>query len=244
MGKRNNVSTQSVRVSKGKYSPTMEVGIIECDTTNNPITIVLPNILSSNADDIGYSLVIQDVGNNASNNNITILVSGREKVNGATSLVINTDGGVVKGNPFGDFYWSFSSSNTSGGGGGDTIKPEKTYRANISVAKGGAITETILRNDYEATASYEELSLGVLGVTHPDVTANSKVTVFGEKIVFDGNYDITDRRICRVLSVIEGAFILGCYFNDSEAVSYNNRSQISQYFNDNETWIQFSNPQT
>lgn len=110
------MSRQTIQI-EGTYNPTLDIGVILVDTTNSPANITLPNILSSNADDIGYKLIIQDISENASNNNIVIHSSPNEEVNGASSVNISMNGGAMVFEPFANKYWvAYPLSLSSSGG--------------------------------------------------------------------------------------------------------------------------------
>lgn len=96
---------QTVKISGGEYAPTMDVGVIEVDTSTSSSTIYLPNIIGSTADSIGYKLVIVDISNNASVNPITIVCSNGQKVNGSNFILLNNNGVTAGFIPFGNFYW-------------------------------------------------------------------------------------------------------------------------------------------
>jgi hypothetical protein len=100
----NQNSYQSALIS-GNYSPTMDIGVIICDTTNDVANILLPSIINSNADQIGYRVIIQDGSNSASVNNIVITAVDGDLINGQSSLTINTNGGAIALMPFASKYW-------------------------------------------------------------------------------------------------------------------------------------------
>jgi hypothetical protein len=108
---------QSVLIS-GDYSPTTDVGVVICDTTNDVANILLPSIINSNADQIGYQVVIQDGTNSASINNIVITSVNGELINGLTSVTIDTNGGAIMLVPFASKYWI---AYPIGGGGSDGL---------------------------------------------------------------------------------------------------------------------------
>lgn len=151
------VARQSYSLNGGSYSPTLDVGIIECNTSEKNCTIHLPNILSSNADDLGYKLFIQDVGNNASNNNIRIITSSREKVNGQKEFVINTNGGAVMLTPFGDFYWVASNAG-QGSGGGSQKRLVATLRETNPL--GSDPTQIDIENSITGTIVWSRIATG------------------------------------------------------------------------------------
>lgn len=71
--------------------------VLKCDTTLGPVTVNLKQIPANYWSTL-YRLFIKDYGNNAATNNITIVAPTGFKVNGASTLVISTNGaaGVVQ----------------------------------------------------------------------------------------------------------------------------------------------------
>lgn len=65
--------------------------VLECNTTLAAVTVNLKQI-PANYWSTMYRLFIKDYGNNAATNNITIVAPTGYKVNGASSLIINTNG--------------------------------------------------------------------------------------------------------------------------------------------------------
>lgn len=69
------------------YTVTFEDDIIGVDTSNNPVTITLPEI-----QDIGGKIyIITDEGGNAGINNITVETTGSDLILGETEVIINSD---------------------------------------------------------------------------------------------------------------------------------------------------------
>lgn len=236
MGRKNIVSTQSVRLTGGVYSPTMDVGFIECDTSSNPITIILPNILSSNADDIGYQLNIQDVSGNASNNNITIKPSKTEKINGKTMLVMSNDGEVVSGRPFGDFYWSLNSFS----GGSSVSSNELIYRAILHKTKSGAPTANVIRNDYDSTPKYSEAfqSIGNLEINWSEIKAGFTLIKSFERILTYEGASINRMYIADAGIASEGTGYIKTFFGDASLSSYKFSAQLSAVLNGVNSWVE------
>jgi hypothetical protein len=130
------MNRQSVLIS-GDYSPTMDVGAIICDTTNDVANILLPSIINSNADQIGYQVVIQDGTNSASVNNIIITAVGGELINGLPSVTIEKNGGSIALIPFASKYWIAFPIDSSLG----KLKYQGTWNANTNtptLGNGGA----------------------------------------------------------------------------------------------------------
>ena len=44
---------QTIAINGGAYSPTLDIGVIEVNTSTSPTTITLPNVLNSFADAVG-----------------------------------------------------------------------------------------------------------------------------------------------------------------------------------------------
>lgn len=70
-------------------------GIINVDTSVNPVLIVLPNINNSGYANTNKGFIINDISNNAATNNITI-VATNNSVNSTSSVVVSNDGGTAK----------------------------------------------------------------------------------------------------------------------------------------------------
>jgi hypothetical protein len=129
---------------QGTYNPTLDFGVILCNTTNFPTNITLPNIESSTADKIGYQVVIQDEADNASNNLITIYASNGELINGKSSIQINVNGGALKLEPFANKYWVAYPVGTGAGGQGLLEVPVTFLQVGTNYfAKMGAIVPLI-----------------------------------------------------------------------------------------------------
>jgi hypothetical protein len=91
--------------------------IINIDTTHGEVQVILRNIRNSGILQYQPLLSINDGGNNASVNNITIYPSGGDIINDSASFVINTDGGNSVLNISNINQWLTTSSQPSGGGG-------------------------------------------------------------------------------------------------------------------------------
>lgn len=68
--------------------------VLTCDTSGGPITINMPAIADLGGF-LNLEVVIVDVGNNASVNNITVNASGTDLINSAANNIINTNRAIV-----------------------------------------------------------------------------------------------------------------------------------------------------
>jgi hypothetical protein len=92
--------------------------IVNIDTTNGEVHVILRNIRNSGILQYQPLLAINDGGNNAETNNITIYPSQGDIINDSTSYVINTNGANTLIDISNINQWVVSSSQSSGGGGG------------------------------------------------------------------------------------------------------------------------------
>lgn len=69
-----------------------EDDVLDIDTTGGIANIYLPNIIQSGALLVRKRIYINDVGNNASVNNINIITLGGDKINGLSSLALSDNG--------------------------------------------------------------------------------------------------------------------------------------------------------
>ena len=95
--------------------------IINIDTTNGAVDVILRNIQNSGILQFQPLLSINDGGNNASVNNITIYPSEGDLINDSASFVINTDGGNSSLQISNINQWLTTSSQQGGGGGGTLL---------------------------------------------------------------------------------------------------------------------------
>jgi hypothetical protein len=70
-------------------------GTINVDTSVNAVTIILPNILNSGYFGTAKGYVINDISDNASVNNITIVAAGNS-VNSTSFVLLNHDLHICK----------------------------------------------------------------------------------------------------------------------------------------------------
>jgi hypothetical protein len=85
--------------------------VINVDSTQNAVTIILPNIANSGLLLYITRLFINDVGNNAATNNIAIKPN-HDKINNDSSFVISTNGESVDMIPCSNTEWLCNSSNS------------------------------------------------------------------------------------------------------------------------------------
>jgi hypothetical protein len=106
---------QTIQVRGGSHYPTLDVGVIEVDTSTLASVIYLPNIFESSALANNYKIVIVDISNNASTNPITVIASNGQKINGSTSILLNNDGVTAGFVPFANQYWigNYDAGNSS-----------------------------------------------------------------------------------------------------------------------------------
>jgi len=79
--------------------------ILSIDTSVNPVTVYLPNILQSGLDLFPKTITILDASDNAGTNNITILGINGDEVNGGLPTVISVNGAGAKCSILGKNGW-------------------------------------------------------------------------------------------------------------------------------------------
>jgi hypothetical protein len=87
-------STKFINVSRvvtGTVNVEDSDQVLDCDTTSSAVTVNLKQIPANYWSTL-YRLYVKDYGNNAATNNITIVAPAGYKINGANSLIINTNG--------------------------------------------------------------------------------------------------------------------------------------------------------
>ena len=99
------------------YNLNCQDDVLNVDTSSGTITIILPNIINNGLNFKPKRFYINDVGNNASVNNITIACLTGNTVNSAVSTLLNVNGDSAEVFQSSDTEWfvSKSSSNTSRG---------------------------------------------------------------------------------------------------------------------------------
>lgn len=231
------IGKQTHVVNGGAYSVPTNVGVVLCDTSKGACYITLPNILSSRADALGYRVIIQDIGNNASVNNITIVVSKpNEKVNGQSNVVISTNGGASLVNPFGDFYWIATNI------GGSTDK-FKYYKAILQQGKGGApvITYEIENTFGEAPVFATPPAQGTFPATLTGIIAGRTIIRSTPFVpTFDGEGFLSDKR--NIIGIIDhdDAFQIITWDDFPSSPFYKNK--VDNVLNGVDTWIEIIAP--
>lgn len=134
----NNIRTVSALVPlTGNVFP--DDVVLNCDSNTGAITINLLSI-PSNYWNTTYKLYINDIGNNASTNNITINAQGTQTINGASFIKITNNGGAVLIRIIDNER--YIATYNSAGGGYDTIQDEGvalTQRKIINFIGNGVI---------------------------------------------------------------------------------------------------------
>jgi hypothetical protein len=97
-----------------------EDDVLDIDTTGGIANIYLPNIIQSGALLVRKRIYINDVGNNASVNNINIITLGGDKVNGLSSLAL-ADNGISTEIVITNRTEYIANLSTDNGGGGGTV---------------------------------------------------------------------------------------------------------------------------
>ena len=99
------------------YNLNCQDDVLNVDTSSGTITIILPNIINNGLNFKPKRFYINDVGNNASVNNITIACLSGNTVNSAVSTLLDVNGDSAEVFQSSDTEWfvSKSSSNTSRG---------------------------------------------------------------------------------------------------------------------------------
>lgn len=141
--------------------------IINIDSTNGEVHVILRNIRNSGLLQFQPLLSVNDGGNNASVNNITIYPSEGDVINDNTEFVINTDGGNCILQISNINQWVVSSTQTSGGGGG-----------NLQL-DGGADISTSLTKIADINGNISPLQISTDSVTNKGGSGDAESTAFG-----------------------------------------------------------------
>lgn len=199
--------TNNIRyVTAGQHLITMADDIINCDSAQGAIILVLPNISGSGILSTGKCFKINDTANTAATNNITLVGTSGNKINDGATVIINTNGqsGYVKCLGLNDYIYDAPSSGGGGGvqsvvaGTGITVDntdpanpvvalPYKSYVALLTQTGTNAPTAVVLENTlgispvyaYGGVGSYTLTSTGtfVLGKTYAFIQNNSTLNV-------------------------------------------------------------------
>lgn len=167
--------------------------ILNIDTTLGAVTLILQNIRVSGIMLNPRCIYINDVGNNASVNNITILASGGDIVNNGPSVLVQTNGANAKCNVANQTEWSVQGVgiSTSGITGIGTINRIAKFTApsiigdsllfdnGISVGIGTIIPEATSLVDITSTTK------GILIPRMTTVQRNAIVTPATSLMIFN-----------------------------------------------------------
>ena len=103
------------------YNLNCQDDILNVDTSSGVIIIVVPNIINNGLDSIPKRFYVNDVGNNASVNNITLVSLSGNTINSSSSITLNTNGISVELFQTSNIEWFASTSNGGSSGGVQSI---------------------------------------------------------------------------------------------------------------------------
>lgn len=108
--------------SPGTYIVRDNDDVINCDTTNGGIDLQLQNITQSGLLLNLRTVFVNDIGGKSATSNITIHTTGKDTVNGSSSVAISVNNGQLSFDVAGNTEWiavgnGISSSGGSSGGG-------------------------------------------------------------------------------------------------------------------------------
>ena len=92
---------------------TCEDGVINVDTSGNAVTLYLPNIDGAGIMGSPQMFMINDVGNNASVNNIIVAGVGADKINGGSAVMMKVNNGTAQCQPCSNTDWLVNMSTDS-----------------------------------------------------------------------------------------------------------------------------------
>jgi hypothetical protein len=166
--------------------------IINIDTTNGEVHVILRNILNSGVLQFQPLLSINDGGNNASVNNIYIYPSEGDIINDGTEFILNTDGANSIVQISNINQWVVLSTQTSGGGGGGLTMDGFvgiTSTLNKIVDSGG--TASPLQISTTSVTNYGAGDLNTNTAFGDDTLVNNLIgernTGFGNNVLLDNN---------------------------------------------------------
>jgi len=147
-------STKFINVSRivtGTVNVEDSDQVLNCDTTSGAVTVNLKQIPANYWSTL-YRLYVKDYGNNAATNNITIVAPTGFKINGASSLVISTNGaaGAVQITTNTDYLCTIGAS--SGALTTLTVTDTATVDLTLTAIPGGynLQADTILQDSFSA----------------------------------------------------------------------------------------------
>ena len=111
--------------------------ILNVDTTLGIVTLVFANIRGSGFNFIQKQYYVNDIGNNASVNNIILVATNGDLINNNPTVSLTQNGSSVQVQISSQTEWLVTGENTGGGGGGTFINPNPMP---ISVGGFGAGT--------------------------------------------------------------------------------------------------------
>jgi parallel beta-helix repeat protein len=158
----------TVASTAGNYTLDQFVTLLRVTSTAATRTVTLPAV-NSVAPGVAYTVV--DESNAAGTNNINVVRAGSDTwLGGATSKVINTNGGSLR------FYstgtvWVLAPAPSTGGGGASGGS------ATLTVAGSDAPSVVAARADYVCNGTNDEIKLNAAAVAASDIPGATIVTV-------------------------------------------------------------------
>ncbi len=181
-------------IGAGATSLSTTDNVLNINTTSGAAVITLPSITDwfyiKNKSGSVYDpdgLRFTDIGGHASTNNITFLPSASDLINGASSVIISTNGdsGVLTPN-LDNLTWEFSSTNSSGGTGQynvfGTIMIDNIFVTSLDLAG--------LQNIYpknNGSSQGTAISIGAADTIVSTVNMPDLIKVYGGIIVSENN---------------------------------------------------------
>lgn len=188
-------------------------GVLNVDTSSNPVLIILPNILGSGYGNTKKGFIINDVSGNASVNNITLIASNNS-INSGLSVVINVDGGTAKVSVANNDEWfAVTEPQNSGGGSGTLTVTSVTYsELQGLIADSGLIEGSYyLINDFQTVFDQPDYSA-------PLTPSTSVQTLYGDLEPIIVQAATTNSINSRAISTIEPTDTLeyDVFFSETE----------------------------
>lgn len=112
---------------------------LECDTALAAVNITLPEIASMGGF-FNVKIYVSDFANNASVNNINVVVSGSDTIDASPSITINTNGGSAVIAITSPTQWICLESNAGGGGSGTVTSVNLSSNGTALTISGNPIT--------------------------------------------------------------------------------------------------------
>lgn len=155
--------------------------VLQCDTAGAGLPFTI-NLLSIPNDfwSTQYKLYIVDIGNNAASRTITINAAVGEKINGASSITINTNGGgvLIRILDNGEYIATYNSGNTSS----DCCTiVQLTNAALLALIAAGTVSPL---TTYQVTdPTYADGGVFLKGIIN-----NTNPTLYGSGLFYDADY--------------------------------------------------------